>query len=945
MKVIDVENIKGNFFGGLPFDVNWSFGGGDSPSRLVINVVNERGVYGNPQNSLGFNSTEEVQIGNFRFKGYLVSYQFKNSPDKKILELTYVDKGADLDRYFVGLNHRYGEKDNNKAENLILVGKSYHPCDQDLDSEVEFTEVEGQVDPCDPCPEMPPNKYENACNPILEDFNIFEVYYTFNELISQLNSIGIPCSLDKNNYKEYKSNHVGSLRQVLGSWCSDLGLAFFWDPVDNQLVFLSRKNSLDIPNASDLENNQNIIDLEYGGSIENTFSQGSIGYLGRQGDVIPYNCKKSTLENLKCLNLGDLAEDGTFNSGGGVSPGAELKDLQDYQMKQVAVALSYYSTEMRDAILWFNYYGNYSAKDIEAKLDQSRGGVGPSANRVPKNDNILSFFGNMEILDVYGADCEDQDRRAKFTQVHNAANFSKKDEEALNLELRGPGTIGTRDNPNYYFFVARVNEEAYEKEKSREQELAKNFMGKFWIKDFETTIPNATNSKTEVTVEGPDGNGSWYYKNSQLKNLNIFDFGHEEGSYISLLDDEIPDTENEYDQNLETYTQDPEEKEFKVKGFILYEREPKWFPDEDYSKWFTSLFEWYAAQTPNKFIQSEGRPEILLSLHPDAVNDPSIRLYFVRKGVPESYKTSIEISKLTDHPKEYSKRPVKNETEQDIFGEINIREICSYGLGDESEYVKITVGNNDIIIHTPIESFERVKAGNIGSQGATGATGANGATGATGDTGSQDDSEDVEDEENNEERILYGEEPPQSSKTGYDVIVTASSNFQIYSPKFEYVTQYTAEDTNKVANITYHYENIQEDNLNFFRKNKGNKNSTRSNCKIDQDEVQEYMDKANKFTHYKMSDVQNRASFRTAGVFPINYGIRNGLANLTIVVNDAGVFTDYVLEDRVISPPSLNILQQNLKNFVPIKKQKNEGSVSPINATNLRKYENAIRNV
>jgi hypothetical protein len=925
MKVIDVQNIKGNFFGGLPFDVNWSFGGGDSPSRLVVSVVNESGRYGNPQNSLGFGSTEEIKIGNFSFKGYLVSYQFKNSPDKKILELTYVDKGADLDRYFVGLNHRYGEKDNNNANNLILVGKSYHPCDQNLDSEVEFVEEEGQVDPCDPCPEMPPNKYENACDPVLEDFNIFEVYYTFNELISKLDSVGIPCSLDTNNYKEYKSTHVGSLRQVLGSWCSDLGLAFFWDAVNNQLVFLSRKNSLDIPNASDLENNENIIDLEYGGSIENTFSQGSIGYLGRQGEVITYNCKKSTLENLKCLNLGALAEDGTFNSGsggsgGGQSQGDELKDLADYEMKELAVALSYYSTEMRDAVLWFNYYGNYSAKDIEAKLNVPSAGTGPSANKVPKNDNILSFFGNMEILDVYGADCQDQDRRQKFTRINQAAQFSKKDEEALNLELRGPGTVGTKENPNYYFFVARINEEAYEKEKSRERELAKNFMGKFWIKDFETTIPNATNSKTEVTVESPDGNGSWYYKNSQLKNLNIFDFGHDEGSYISLLDNEIPDTEDEYDQNLETYTQDPEEKEFRVKGFILYEREPKWFPDEDYSKWYTSLFEWYAAQTPKKFIQSEGRPPILLSLYPDAINDPSIRLYIVRKGAPESYKTSVEILKLTDHPKEYSKRPVKNETEQDIFGEINIREICSYGLGDQSEYVKITVGDNDIIIHTPIESFERVGA-------------------------DPENVENVENGENEKEKILYGEIPPQSSKTGYDVIVTANSDFQIYSPKFEYVTQYTAEDIAKVANVTYHYENIQENNLNFFRKNNGNKNSIRSNCKIDQNEVEKYMNRVNKFTHYKMSNVQNRASFRTAGVFPINYGIRNGLANLTIVVNDAGVFTDYVLEDRIISPPSLNILEQNLRNFVPIKKQKNEGSVSPINETNLRKYENAIRNV
>jgi hypothetical protein len=917
MKVITAQNIKGNFFGGMPFDVNWSFGGSDSPSKLTINVVNESGEYGDPQNNLGFRSVSSISIGGFNFNGYLVSYQFKNSPDKKILELTYVDKSIDLDRYVVGLNNRWGKKSNNNAQNLILVGKAYHPCDQDLDSTVEYSEKEGQVDPCDPCSEMPPDKYENACDPVLADFNIFEVYYTFNELINEISN-KFNCSFNGSEYINYKSNHIGPLRNVLSSWCSDLGLAFFWDPIKNELVFINRNQKIDIPSESSLKSISNIIDLEYGGSVENTFTQGVIGYFGRQGDVEPYTCEKSTLENLNCLTLGALAEDGTFNSGGGetgggTNSGNSLKDAKDYQAKEIAVALSYYSLEMRDSILWFNHYGNYNAENLKQYIQSSNAGSGPSQGKLPPN--TLSFFGNMEILAVYSADDQNQENKIIFLDIEEL--LTDNDIETLNLGISGPESRGTLENPNYYFFVARCNEELYEKERNREQELAQNFLGKFWIKDFDTTIPNASNSKTEVTVEAPDGNGSWYYKNSQLKNLKIFDFGHEQGSYISLLDDQIAETENEYDQNLNKYTTDEKEKEFIVKGFILHEREPKWFPDKDFAKWYQSLFDWYGAQNPRKFSQENGRPEILYTIFPESLNDPNIRLYIARKGVQEAYNITIETPDSTQHPKEPKKKPIKNEIEQDIFGDIQVKEICKFGLGEKSKYTKISVGkNNDIEIHTPPESFSNTTTFNESSGSSS------------------------------REKVLYGEEAPEGSQTGYDVIATAKSNFQIYFPKFEYVKQISARNIDRAASVNYNYQTIQEDNVNYFRKNLGNKNSsTRSNCQINEQEVDKYINQASKFTHYQMTDVQNRASFRIAGAFPQRFGIEDGLASVSIIINDNGVFTDYTLEDKIIQPPNLNVLEQALKNFAPFKSLKNRGSIAPVNKTNIRKYRNAIRNV
>jgi len=913
MNVINVNNVRGNFFGGMPFDVNWSFNGGDSPSKLTISVVNERGEYADPQSSLGYGRPQDVRIGGFKFKGYLTSYQFKNSPDKKILELSYSDQSVNLDRYYVGLQNKWGDKNGSNPPRLIIVGKAYHPCDQDLNSTVEYEEIEGQVDPCDPCPEMPPDKYENACDPVLSEFNIFEVYYTFNELISAISN-DFNCSFDASDYFSYKSNHIGPLREVLNRWCSDLGLAFFWDPFLSELKFISRKNKINIPSQSTLESDNNLIDLEYGGTVEDTYTQGSIGYFSREGNVENYTCEQSTLENLNCLTLGALAEDGTFNSGGGEGgSGGEGSNLKDFEAKELAVALSYYSLEMRDAILWFYYYDILDPSKLnEFVQEKTSSGQGASSGKLPAK--ILSFFGNMEVLKVLSSDSENSDDRADFTRLSDL--LSREQRSALNLGLNGPTTRGSDDNPNYYFFIAKANEDLYNKERDREAELARNFLGRFWVKDYETTIPNASNSRTEVTIESPDGNGGWYYKNSQLKNLSIFDFGHEEGSFISTLDDEASDSEDEYDTKLDTYSNSPEEKEFTVKGFILHEREPKWEPEQDFAKWYKDLFDWYANQIPTKFAQGDGRPEILFNIYPDAISDPQIRLYMVRKGNADAYKIKFDIKNSTEHPKESRRKPVKNEIEHDIFGEIEINEICNYGLGENAKYVMLTIGEEAIIIHSPVESFSRTTQFDPSSASKT-----------------------------TRDKILYGDKAPEGSSTGYDVIATAKSDFKIYFPKIEYVKQYNAEDIRQASKVIYHYEQIDEDNLNIFRKNRGSKNSSRADCQVDKKAIEEYMEKANKFTRYSMTQVQNKASFRSAGAFSSSYGVEDGLSIVSISVTDNGVFTDYVLEDKIISPPSIDILKQNLRNFIPIKQAKNRGSISPINKTNLRKYEKAVRNV
>lgn len=891
-KVINVQNIEGNFFGGLPYSVNWDFGGGTNPSKLTISVVNENGRYGNPEGSLGYASTKSVRIGGFNFNGYLVSYSLKKSPEQKILELSYVDKSVDLDRYYVGLNGLWGK---GGGKNLILVGKRYHPCDTDLDSTVEYQEKEGIPDPCDPCPEMPPNKYEDACDELLTEFQIFPVYYTFNELI---NKMPINCNFDGSDYTDFKADYVGTLRSVLGSWCSTLGLAYFWDPFENILRIVSRKNKISVPSISE---GNNVIDLEEGATVENTFARGTVGYLGRQGEIKEYGCEKSTLENLSCLTLGDLSADGEYNSGGGGSDGdgGAKGTLKDFEAKEIAVALNYYSEAMRNAFIWFYHYGIYGPSEAQSKISTEAGNAGGN----------LSFLGNMQILKVYSAQL-DEVSKAGFLRINR--RLSKEQKDFLNMGTSGKDSTGTADNPNYYFFIARQNEDLFEKEIATERTLAQGFLGKYWYSEFKTTIPNTTNSKTEVSIESPDGNGQWYYKNQQLKNLSIFNYGHEEGSFISTLDDELPNSESEIDSQLNKYISDPEQKQLEVNGFVLLEREGLWEPNTEFAKWFQSLFDWYDDQIPKKFSQSDGRPPILMNLYPEAKSDGAIKLFVARKGTESAFKTTIDLS--TKHPAESPKRPIKTVTEQDVFGEVYVTPVCEYGLGDSTKYAKITIGEKkNIIIHCPVGCFKRTTAG----------------------TKTQDSSQSEKD------KVIDGEKLLKGSSTGYDVIATAKANFSIYLPKLE-VVKVSSPTTINVANISYEYFDQLENNLEPFRS--GSSTFRRTNCMPDENAVQKYMNILDGYVKYAQDQPTKRVSFRMAGAFPAQYGVYQGLSSVSIVVDDNGVFTNYVLEDKIIEPPSTEVLNQRLKQNVPPIKSLDDGKKA-INAGNIKKYRNAVRNV
>jgi hypothetical protein len=105
-----------------------------------------------------------------------------------------------------------------------------------------------------------------------------------------------------------------------------------------------------------------------------------------------------------------------------------------------------------------------------------------------------------------------------------------------------------------------------------------------------------------------------------------------------------------------------------------------------------------------------------------------------------------------------------------------------------------------------------------------------------------------------------------------------------------------------------------------------------------------YMEKVHQFTSYTMNSPQDRYAFKMAGLFPVKYGVLDGLSSVSINITDDGVFTNYVLEDKIIQPPSINVIEQFLRNNATPQRTIGDGRL-PIDPWKLRKMMGSVANV
>lgn len=892
-QVINASQVRGNFYGGLPYNVNWSFNGGESPSTLKVSVVNEAGRYSTPK--LSFKS-ESVRIGKFHFNGYLTEYEIKSSASQAILDLTYTDQSIDLDRYFVALRHKHGGPSLG-LNNVIYVGKQYHPCDENLDSTIDYneaTKLEG-FDNCDPCPFMPEDKYKAACDPVLKNFEIFDVYYTFNELIQKIPR-QFNVKLDARKYSFYKSQHIGTLRSVLSSWCGDLGLSYFWDPVKNQLSFIDRKQPIRIP---DVPNDREIIDLGQGSTIANTFARGFIGSFEKAAELKDYRCEEESKQNLKCVNIQDLFEK---QKPAGASALASPEAPLESDIRELTSVISYLGKEARTAFLWFWYYQNLGPEDLNNKylITESKAGEDDDSEK-----KVLKYFGNMKIRDVYWAGSTNQEQNRKFLQLKE--QLSDVDKDRFRNEDKRRGRNPDRD-PSYYFFLAEVDEELTEKQLETDINLARNFLGKFWYKKFRVNVPGATNKNSQVEVETPEGEGSaqWYPVDENLVTLPIFNFGHQSKSFIGEIIKNIDKDKLENEQSIDNAREAARNFEKNnttlrnLNSFILMERNTKWHipggengNGEDALQWYDSLFQWYKDVSPQVFGNAEGRPEFLKKIAPEAENNSNYKLFICRdlKGTRDPY-FKVEFQQVI-HPDEPKKRKNKTEDVEDVYGNTVTINKGPWGLVD----------NKCIRIKMPgITFFPPVQA--LGNNRFFEETDNDG----DGDTETQTDGD-----------------------SGFVVYTTSSADFKKYIPKQELVYAVNTNNTN-CAKIDYNINQIQEDNLSKLNAGK---------CLIDGRAFAAYVEEIAQFSAYTQSQPSRKMSFKTAGIFPVRYGVDQGLSSVNIEVSDNGIFTSYSFEDSIVQPPSDSYIDQYMRDL--LKPRKSVGYLTPYSEESMGRVRASIR--
>jgi len=915
-KTIKVKNIKGNFYGGFPYSINWNFNGGESPSTLTVNVVNEKGEYSTPE--LSYEKEITIKFDEFDFKGYLISYNLNKSVNQKTLELQYVDISSKLDKYFVVMHTKNGNKNgDDNDDSLIIVGKPYHPCDKDMDSTVDYAESSNKdIDWCDPCPYMPEDKYDYTCKKDRIDFEIFEVFYTINELIKNIKNIltiDNPQQFDK--YKEVKRAHEGSLKSVLSSWCQDLGLAYYYDPVDNKLFFIDRTKPLEIPDFKENDKEIDIIDLNKGETLENTFSRGYIATYEKVGRRELYECKTERLEIVQCLVTQDLYDiDAVGNKKGTSKLGkAELSDgntdlaaatasgrifesitslnEENDKIKNVAdveellTAVSYLGENAHNAFLWFWYYQITSADALQKYLLSYEDESKPSG---PKS--YLTFFGNMKVRAIYSATSADEESRKNFNRAREKMDKVKKD--LLDAEDKKNGYA--EEAPSYYFMVAELNEDFYDKQVKDRINRAENFLGQYWYKklDISYTIPGGTNTNSQINISAPDGaNGKWYKENESVEGLEIFKFGHEENSKIGTFFTDIPNNQLEIENEDKKYWEKiknfgPESilKEVKkvAHSFILVNREPKWFPDKRSFIYYESLFSWYRDVAPQVYSDQDGRPKWLFTLYPEAKTNRDIKIFICRDVTknPDKAFEAVEFT-TSDHPLEPKKSQQRTEEDQNADGEAITIKKGPWGLNGR-KCVKIKLPGIDL--YCPVQAFGNNKIIKDKYRPAT--------------------KKEKEDEFTLELTGTIVEVSADDDTAGYRVFSEASAKFPKILPKLKYIYTKWPEEKN-VAKIDYAIQDLSnERNMDQLQRKK---------CMITKENFETLGKKFEDYIGITQKDSQKKATFKVAGVYPKKYKISEGLKSVQINIGDDGAYTLYEFQDSIIE--SLN--EQRISEIIP----------------------------
>lgn len=893
-KIITIDQINGNFHGGFPFIANWNFNDGSEPSTLTVSVVNSAGQYSITDADLTYINTVAVSLGDFTFNGYLVGYDIDESAQQNILTLEYVDRSVDLSRWSVGLNGRHGYQGQSPPR-MILVGRPYGPCEQDLDSTQQFSgQSNGQIDPCDPCPNMPANGYQNACQDNVSGLQILPVYYTFNELLSVLGTTGLTIEPPQDltgAISNHRGQYVGTVKSVLSTWCSELGLSYYYDPVDQKLVFVSRGTPLSIPSKQELSGTSKTISLKYGATRSNTFSRGFIGYLGTQGEIKNYNCDREDAATLRCLTLADLF---TENTGfGATGTGFDAREggsydknyqyippsngnvigsrrVDDMTARYYSTALAYYPSQVRLSFIWFYILGIYGPTDAltwrTSYVAPDGTPSSPNPDGSTPNGGTIYELGNMNIIQVYSK--QDPDTAYIFDALvkTGAGSFSAVVPDSYTDYVRSEDIKSGRNpetDPSFYFILAQCNTDLLNKQEEKDVRRAKEFLGRYYYRSFNSmAVAGNTNDNDQLNIDACGASCSYHPRGEYIQQLPIFSFGHtaksEIGKIVGSLGASLGQDDADNIASIGTPSGSDASKYRSLRSFILLDRADaaKFKPHESEFEDWGDTWEWYKNIVP-QLIGNDGRPDILIKqLDPARAGaDASLKLFIVRSVSPSVYKVSAR----DNVPNPWESRAVKTRQRsyEGVDGTTGSRQSPADGDTDSSHglltpnTIEIKMPAN-LIIYPPAQSF-----------------------------------------------LFNGQ-----ASSGFRIYIKSSAKYQKVIPKFQKIAYAEAKDADDVAQVDYVYKELSSENLAALTGQTG--------CLPTDQGIKTYVDKFAPYMAVKNTNVSRKANLKLLGVMPTRFSVSQGLSSVQITVGDNGVYTDYTFEDKVVTPPGEDVIAEQV---------------------------------
>ncbi len=279
MAISNVPVIKGPSYGGVIYGLSLQMGYSSEPSKLTIDIVSKNGNYSTPV----LNSSAKISFADdsFIFNGYVWSYEIKETPEEKVLQVVLVDESIILDRYSVVLWKRglFGENgqefsqekvfDFSNESTFVLVDKeSYIKLEKKtLGKETVARPRRYFNNLIDNIICVGTEKYPNSV------CDIPETDYSLDELKKVI--AGIVPGVNFKTPVDYRNTHEGTLREVLQNWAADAGVEFYWDFAQNKIMTYPSQNGISINTSF---NSPNLIEKSTSSSLEGTWVQYAYAY-------------------------------------------------------------------------------------------------------------------------------------------------------------------------------------------------------------------------------------------------------------------------------------------------------------------------------------------------------------------------------------------------------------------------------------------------------------------------------------------------------------------------------------------------------------------------------------------------------------------------------------------------------------------------------------------